>query len=118
MWAKELAHENGLAGPGENELKESRPGPHPLAGFDLTTLAAFDLTTEAKSAMACSSSPPGPPFIFQEVTGGLSQNLNPQRLEPPCYHDAYRGGQLSAEGPSVGGVRVPSLRDVATSLVR
>src|ERR1700730_6893190 len=22
-----------------------------------------------------------------------------QRLEPPCYHDAYRGGQLSTEGP-------------------
>ncbi len=26
-----------------------------------------------------------------------------QRLEPPCYHDAYRGGQLSTEGPLVGG---------------
>src|SRR5258705_13030513 len=26
-----------------------------------------------------------------------------QRLEPPCYHDAYRGGQLSTEGSPVGG---------------
>ena len=39
MRAKELAHENGLAGLGENGLKESRPGPHSLAGFDLTTEA-------------------------------------------------------------------------------
>jgi hypothetical protein len=39
MRAKELAHEDGLAGPGENGIKESRPGAHPLAGFDLTTEA-------------------------------------------------------------------------------
>src|SRR5207302_1267446 len=25
-----------------------------------------------------------------------------QRLEPPCYYDAYRGGQISTEGPPVG----------------
>ena len=41
MRAKELAYENGLAGPGENGLKESRPGPHTLAGFDLTTIGRF-----------------------------------------------------------------------------
>jgi hypothetical protein len=39
MRAKELAYENRLAGPGENGLKESRPGPHSLAAFDLTTEA-------------------------------------------------------------------------------
>jgi hypothetical protein len=53
MRAKELAHENGLAGPGENGLKESRPGPHPLAAFDLTTegLLPFSLQLLAVFSM-------------------------------------------------------------------
>jgi hypothetical protein len=46
MRTTELENENRLAGSGEDGLKESSPGPRPLAGFDLTSLAAFDLTTE------------------------------------------------------------------------
>jgi hypothetical protein len=37
MRAKELAHEDELAGSGENEIKESRLGPLPLAGTEGVT---------------------------------------------------------------------------------
>jgi hypothetical protein len=41
MRTTKLENENGLAGPGETRIKEPRPGLHPLAGFDPTTIGRF-----------------------------------------------------------------------------
>src|SRR6266849_1542079 len=42
-------------------------------------------------------------FNEQELIALVFTLTTYQRLEPPCYHDAYRGGQLSTEGPLVVG---------------
>ncbi len=41
MRTTELENENRLAGSGEDGIKEPCPGPHPLAGFDLTPVGRF-----------------------------------------------------------------------------
>jgi AhpD family alkylhydroperoxidase len=41
-------------------------------------------------------------FNEQELIALVFTLTTNQRLEPPCYHDANRGGHLSTEGPPVG----------------